>query len=284
MMSNNKHFLSSIPVIIFGNFIYALAVKLFILPGNLITGGSTGIALAIHHALHIPISAFLLVFNVLMLLAGLMILGKKFALTTIVSSFAYPLSLELLNRLLNDFYLTKDPLLCSIFSGFGVGIALGIVIRSGASTGGMDIPPLILNHYFRIPVSASLYVFDCIILLLQASFHPKENILYAILHIVTYTVILNKVLLSGTARTEVKLISPHSKEICEALLDDLDLGVTLLTAQGGYNKDDMQVILSVVSNRDLPRIEKMVHRIDPTCFLVISQVTEVHGRGFTLSR
>lgn len=280
----NTKTLSSILVIIFGNFLLALTIKLFILPANLITGGTTGIALTLHHFANVPISMFVLAFNIFMLCVGYIALGKAFALTTIVSTFAYPLSLELLNRLLGDFYLTDDLLLCTIFSGLGMGLALGIVIRSGASTGGMDIPPLILNRFFKIPVSFSLYLFDFIILLMQASFQPTEKILYAILHVMTYTIVLDKLILMGTSRTEIKIISQYSKEICDAILKDLDKGVTLLSGKGGYCQKDTQVILSVISNRDLPRIEKLMRSIDPECFMIVSRVSEVHGRGFTLKR
>ena len=86
-----------------------------------------------------------MIFNVLMLFLGYLCLGKQFALTTILSTFLYPLALSLFDWLLADLTLTEDLLLCTVFSGFGIGISLSIVIRAGASTGGMDIPPLVLN-------------------------------------------------------------------------------------------------------------------------------------------
>lgn len=98
-------------------------------------------------------------------------------------------------------------MLCTLFGGLGIGAALGIVIRNGASTGGMDIPPFLLQKYFRIPVSVSLYFFDICILLAQALFSDTERILYSILLVCTYTIVLNKVLVLGHNRTEVKIIS-----------------------------------------------------------------------------
>ena len=111
--------------------------------------------------------------------------------------------------------LTEDILLCTVFSGLGIGISLGIVIRAGASTGGMDIPPLALNHFFRIPVSVSMYVFDFCILLAQAVYNPPEKVLYGILLVLTYTLVLDKVMLMGTTRTEVKVVSEKAEEIRE---------------------------------------------------------------------
>lgn len=274
----------SVLVVISGNVLYALAIKLFLLPADLVTGGTTGIALAVCQVLDIPISAFVFVFNVAMLLVGLAVLGKQFAVTTVISTFTYPAALHVFDRLLGDVVLTDDMIICTVFSGLVIGISLGIVIRAGASTGGMDIPPLILNRYFKIPVSASLYLFDFIILLAQAFFQPIEKLFYGILLVIIYTVTLDKVLLAGTTRTEVKVVSRYTQEICDAILEKLDRGVTLLSAKGGYTKEETSMIFSVVSNRELPKVERIIHEIDPESFMVVSRVSEVSGKGFTLKK
>ena len=272
-------------LVVLGNATYALAVKLFILPNDLMTGGTTGIALVINHYFNgVSISAFVLGFNILMLLVGLALLGKKFAFSTIVSSIAYPLALELFDRLFGNVVLTEDMLLNTIFAGLGIGVGLGIVIRNGASTGGMDIPPLVLNRYFKIPVSVSLYVFDMCILLGQAVYNPLEGLLYGILLILIYSVVLDKLMLMGTTRTEVKVVSGHAEEIRKAILSEVDRGVTLLYGESGYLQQDTQVILSIVSNRELPQVEKLIHSIDPESFMIISRVSEVRGRGFSMSK
>lgn len=272
-------------LVVLGNATYALAVKLFILPNDLMTGGTTGIALVINHYFNgVSISAFVLGFNILMLLVGLALLGKKFAFSTIVSSVAYPLALELFDRLFGNVVLTEDMLLNTIFAGLGIGVGLGIVIRNGASTGGMDIPPLVLNRYFKIPVSVSLYVFDMCILLGQAVYNPLEGILYGILLILVYSVVLDKLMLMGTTRTEVKVVSGHAEEIRKVILSEVDRGVTLLYGESGYLQQDTQVILSIVSNRELPQVEKLIHSIDPESFMIISRVSEVRGRGFSMSK
>ncbi len=288
MKTENKKYLKMIYnllLVVLGNATYALAVKLFILPNDLMTGGTTGIALVINHYFNgVSISAFVLGFNILMLLVGLALLGKKFAFSTIVSSVAYPLALELFDRLFGNVVLTEDMLLNTIFAGLGIGVGLGIVIRNGASTGGMDIPPLVLNRYFKIPVSVSLYVFDMCILLGQAVYNPLEGILYGILLILVYSVVLDKLMLMGTTRTEVKVVSGHAEEIRKVILSEVDRGVTLLYGESGYLQQDTQVILSIVSNRELPQVEKLIHSIDPESFMIISRVSEVRGRGFSMSK
>lgn len=274
---------SIIPVMI-GNIIYALVVKLFILPTNLMSSGTTGIALLANHFLEIPVSFFILIFNVCMLILGLIVLGKKFAMTTIVSTLMYPIALEFFNQTLGEFVITNNELLNTIFAGLGIGLALGIVLRSGASTGGMDIPPLVLNHFFRIPVSVSLYVFDFIILSSQSLYNPLERLLYGIILILLTSIVLDKVLLMGTTKTEVKIISPKFEKIAEEILSEMDRGVTLLNARGGYLKNEHSVVLSVVSNRELPKIEKLVRALDPDAFMIVSRVSEVWGRGFSTKK
>lgn len=274
---------SIIPVVI-GNIIYALVVKLFILPTNLMSSGTTGIALLANHFLGIPVSFFILIFNVCMLILGLIVLGKKFAMTTIVSTLMYPIALEFFNQTLGEFVITNNELLNTIFAGLGIGLALGIVLRSGASTGGMDIPPLVLNHFFRIPVSVSLYVFDFIILSSQSLYNPLERLLYGIILILLTSIVLDKVLLMGTTKTEVKIISPKFEKIAEEILSEMDRGVTLLNARGGYLKNEHSVVLSVVSNRELPKIEKLVRALDPDAFMIVSRVSEVWGRGFSTKK
>ena len=274
----------SIAAIFLGNVLYALTVKVFLLPANLVSGGATGIALAANHLTGVSVSGFLFLVNMSMLILGLIVLGKAFVATTLASTFLIPAALEVFDRLLGDFVLTDDILLCTLFAGLGVGVSLGIVIRTGASTGGMDIPPLILYKCFRIPVSVSLYAFDVCILLLQAPFQEAENILYGIVFVLLSAIALDKTMMIGTTQTEVKIISSKSEEIREAILKQLDRGVTLLNAEGGYLHDKSQMIFSVISNRELFKLEKIVHGIDPASFMVVTRVSEVRGRGFTMDK
>lgn len=267
-----------------GNILYALTVKLFLLPSGLVTGGTTGMALTVNYLTGIPISGFVLIFNVVMLVLGYKVLGRAFASTTLASTFLYPMALEVFDRTLDGIVLTDDIFLCTLFSGLGIGMALGIVIRSGASTGGMDIPPLVLKQFFRIPVSVSMYAFDVCILLSQAVFRNAENILYGIVLVMIYTIVLDKMLLIGTTRTEVRIISQRSQEIRDAILRELDRGVTMLEGESGYLHHPTQMIFSVISNRELPKVERIIRGIDPESFMVVSRVSEVKGRGFSLNK
>lgn len=276
----NKAFTSVISVCV-GNFLYAITVHLFLIPSGLVTGGTTGMALTANYLWNIPVSLFVLLFNILMLLVGLGILGRSFAVTTLASTFLYPLALKLCEWIIPNPALTNDLLLCTVFSGLGIGIALGIVIRAGASTGGMDIPPLVLKKLFRIPVSFSMYAFDFCILLSQILFRPMENILYGILLILIYTFVLDRMLILGSSRTEIKVISSRIYEIRDSILQQVDRGVTLLQGEGGYLHNELHMLLSIISNRELVKVEKLIREIDPEAFLIISRVTEVRGHGFS---
>lgn len=271
-------------LVLVGNFIYALSVKLFVMPANLISCGTNGIAFVVDHLFHISIPLFILIFNIVMLSVGWLVLGKKFAMNTVLSSLLYPVLLEVLDRTLGDVHITDQLLLNVLFAGMGLALGLGLVFRGGASTGGMDIPSMILKRYFHVPVAASLWVFDFFIMLAQASYHPLEDLLYGILLLITISVTLNKVMLFGTSRTEVKIISQMSDQIRAGILSQVDRGVTMLRGAGGYLGNDTEVVLSVVSNHELPKIEQLAREIDPDCFMIVSRVTEVWGRGFSRSK
>ena len=263
---------------------YAIGTALFVLPSDMIAAGTTGLALLAEHYWGLPLSTFVAAFNVLMFLLGLVELGKEFALSTLIATFYYPFALDQAIRIVGDWVFTEDPMLCAIFAGLMIGFSLGIVIRAGASTGGMDIPPLVLRKRIGIPVSVSMYAFDFVILLTQLTFRDKEKILYGLIMVMIYTVVLDKVLMMGTRQMQVKIISERYEEISEMIQKKLDRGTTLLYIEGGHLKKPSKAVLSVVSARELPKLNSLVMELDENAFIVINQVGEVHGRGFTLTK
>ena len=279
-----KKGLRDLVVILLGNALYALAAAAFILPNSLITGGSTGLALIARRLWGIPVEGFVAIFNPLMFLLGLLMLGKRFALTTLVSSFWYPVIFGLFQRIPGIAFPLQDRLLAVAFAGGMIGVGIGIVIRAGASTGGMDIPPLVLQKKAGIPVSVSIYAFDFAILLGQMAFAPREDVLYGILLLLIYSLVLDKVLVLGSSRTQVKVVSARYEEIREQILHKLDRGCTLLQGETGFCHNLWPVVLTVVSGRELPRLTRTIQEIDPDALWVISRVSEVRGRGFTLGK
>ncbi|GAA6491133.1 MAG TPA: YitT family protein [Candidatus Bariatricus faecipullorum] len=276
--------LKNLALILLGNSIYALAIAVFILPNGLITGGTTGLGISMEHYFGIPISWFVLIFNAAMFILGAVILGIKFALTTLVSTFYYPLILGVFENIPQLSRVTDDRMLSVVCGGLMIGLGIGIVIRAGASTGGMDIPPLVLNKKFGLSVSVMLYVFDFIILIFQMLFSDTEQIVYGILLVIIYTVMLDKVLLMGSTRIQVKIVSQKYEELNHLIQEKLDRGSTLIHTQTGYLRKEQPMILTVISSRELVHLNKIVQDTDPNAFMVVSHVNEVRGRGFSMQK
>lgn len=273
-----------IGLILAGNTLYAIGVVIFLLPSHIITGGTTGLALFFHHYLGISVSGFVLVFNLIMFILGLLFLGKAFALTTLISTFYYPFILGIFQKIPALQTITQDKMISAVFAGLFIGISIGMVIRAGASTGGMDIPPLILNKKLGWSVSVVLYILDFTILLLQMLFSNTEEILYGLILVMIYTLVLDKVLLMGSSQTQVKIISQKYLSINDAIIHRLDRGSTLIQAETGYLNHSCPVILTVISNRELVHLNKLVLEIDPQAFMIVNKVNEVRGPGFTADK
>ena len=280
-MSNN---IKNIIGVLLGNTIYAFGVLLFVVPNGLITGGSTGLGIAANHLFGVPIPIFISIFNGLMFFIGLFFLGKRFAFSTLISTFYFPFILGVLENTIGYTKLTSDPLVAALFGGVLIGTAIGIVVRCHASTGGMDIPPLILNKKLAIPVSVSMYAFDFMILLAQVFYTDTELVFYGIILVATYTMVLDKVLLLGKSQTEVQIISKEYEKISELIRNELDRGTTLIDATSGYLKNEYPIVMSVISNRELPKLNNLVNEIDDHAFMIVNKVNEVHGRGFTFKK
>ena len=266
--------------VLVGNSINAFAVAFFILPNDLSMGGGTGISLIVNHFFNIPISAFVLIFNIIMFLIGAAFLGKKFAVTTAISTFYYPFILAVFQKIIGSYSVTDDIFLNTFFAGLLMGLSLGIVVRAGASTGGMDIPPLVVNKYFGVPVSAAMYVFRLIILAVQFTFKDAEKILYGIVLIMINSLVLDKMIVLGKQRVELQIISEKSEEIKRAIIEKVGRGVTMIYGETGYMGEKCDIVLTVVSNRQLLKTERIVKSIDPGSFVIINSVKEVAGKGF----
>ncbi len=276
-----KQILKTALIVILGNFAYALAVAFFIEPSGLITGGGTGLALFFHRMLGFKTVHVAFVINTVLFFVGWRIMGRRFAANTLLSTFCFPVELHIAELLAVRFAPTDDIVLCTVFGGMIIGASLGIVIRTGASTGGMDIPPIVLNKFFGTPISGMMWAFDICILVLQALFAEKSLVLYGILMVIIYTNVLDRMLILGKAKTQIKVVSKKSEEIRRAILQDIDRGVTVIYGRTGYLGKDTEINLSIVSTRELARTEKLVHEIDPEAFIIVSRVSEVKGRGFT---
>lgn len=270
--------------IILGNLIFALGIATFVIPNGLIMGGSTGLALSVQHFLGIDITITVAIINIVTFLAGLFILGKKFAATTLISTFIFPFFLNYFKDIEKLKHITSDTLLSAIFAALLVGTGVGIVLRVGASTGGLDIPAIILNKKRGVPIAIFLYAIDISILLSQMIFSNIEQILYGIIIVLITTMVINKVIVYGKNDFMVTIISEKYLEISENIHNKIDRGTTFIDIQTGYKKNNQQAVMSVISKRELHSLNKLVQEIDPKAFIIINQVNQVKGRGFSLDK
>lgn len=274
---------SELFLVLFGNLLMSIGVGVFIIPSGLMVGGATGIGLIMSHYFGLPVSSFIGLYNAVMFVIGAIFLGKHFAFTTLISSFLFPSLLSIIETMVQS-PLTSDPLLAVILGGLLTGTGIGLVIRAGSSTGGNDIPMLLLNKKLGIPISITMYGFDFVILLFQLPYSPLETALYSIVLVLLYSMTADKMSALGKGRMQVRIISRHYEEISDAIKNRVDRGVTLYHIQGGYSGEESCEVMTILSARELPTLNRLVMEIDPTAFLTLARVNEVRGRGFSIGR
>lgn len=279
-----KHKLLNLVYIVVGNILIALAANTLILENNIIIGGTSGIGNVLNYYFQIPVSLSVGVLNVVLFLIGLFFMGKKFAMTTLISTFLFPIVLQFFETHAIFHHYLDDPLLAAILAACLVGVGIGLVLKANASTGGVDILAILLNKKFGFPVHIVLNCIDLSVLVLQFTFNDTTHVIYGIMIVMITAVVLNKTLTQGTSLVQLTVISDAYEDIKKAILHDYDAGVTLLASEKGYTKENSKLLLSVLPYRKLPAIKAKIHDIDPLAFVIVSHVEEVGGKGFTLER
>ena len=267
-----------------GTFEKALGTAAFVVPNGLISGGVTGIGLILEHFFGLPVDVGVFVGDAVLFLLGAAVMGKAFAATIILSTIVYPTFFSLFGKIPFLTSLTDDKLMAAIYAGLLMGAGIGLVIKVGGSTGGMDIPPIILHKLFGLSIPVMIYVGDTALLLIQAIYSSTEQVLYGILVVLLNSIVMDKVLIMGQKQTQVVVISPQYEKINQMIHQQMDRGSTLLHATTGLEKSDQKVVMTVISNRQLAHLNELILQIDPQAFVVASEVNEVKGRGFTLSK
>lgn len=277
-----KKLIRDILLVLLGNACVAFGYAVFAIPTNLIVGGATGLSLIISRFTAMDYTMIVFVINMLMLALGLFVLGKKFVAGTVLSSFAFPFFLNVFESIPQLQNISQDVLLCTIYAGIFVGVGLGIVFRIGYSTGGLDVPPIIINKKTGISVATIINVFDTVILLLQVFFSSFEGILYGIITVFISNYVLDRVIVLGEKNLQIFVISSKNEEIAEAIFKEVDRGCTFVNVTTGYFHQQQQAVLCVINNRQYAKIHEVVLEIDPTAFTIASDIHSVKGRGFTL--
>ena len=284
MGNKNMKLLQTVLGVLGGNAILAFSVAAFIVPHGIIMGGATGIGLLLSRVISLPLSSLILAVNAFLFVWGTLVLGKKFALTTIVSTFAYPAFLSVAQVIPGITELTDNIMLATLYGGVLLGAGIGLIVKVGSSTGGTDILALIFHKWFHIPVAVLLYVVDFLVLGSQIFDSTSEQVLYGIMTLVLETVFMNRVMLLGKSQIQLFIISDKYEEIKERVLKDIDAGVTMVHIETGYGGREQKGVLCVIQNRKLYSVREIVQSIDPKAFITITQINEVSGRGFTMER
>jgi hypothetical protein len=284
MKSSLKKHVNTVFGVLVGNAILAFTVAAFIVPHGVIMGGATGIGLTIAHYVPVDLSIIIFIVNSILFVLGAAVLGKKFAVATIASTFIYPTFLSIVQKIPGIDGLTDNLMLATLYAGALLGVGIGLIVRVGSSTGGTDIVALVLNKWFHIPVAGLLYVIDFLVLGGQVFFSDTEQIMYGVLMLVLETAILNKVMLLGQSQIQLFIISEEYEHIREKMLKELDAGVTMVHVETGYGQANQKGVLCIIPNRKLYSVKELVQSIDPKAFITITQINEVRGRGFSMER
>jgi len=282
-------------IIIVGNAVAAAASAFFIEPSRLTMGGTTGLGIFIGKFWDndFAVSFTIYMVNGALFILGAILLGKSFAIATLAGTVLYP-SFHLLWQYLNRLYMAahdgnpmipaSQPMLAAVIGSIVFGIGIGTVMRVGASTGGTDVPALILHKFFNLPISAGLWTCDLTIITVQFFTTSPEYVFYGYVISLLSSFIIDKVSMIGMKKTQVKIISKKYKEIREMILNDLMHGVTLFYGKTGFLQEKCFIVMTVVSNRELVKLRNEVQKIDPEAFMMVSEIAQVMGRGFSTER
>ena len=266
--------------VVAGNAVLALAVSMFILPYDILSGGVAGIAVALQPLIPLPVTLMVNLLVVGLFILGACFLGKEFAMKTIFSSLIYPVFLTFFSGRVP--VLDLDPILASLYGGLLGGMGVGMALRTGASTGGMDIPPLIVHQLTHIEIAKLVLITDALTVLLGAFTYGLEAVLIGFVSVWASSVAIDKVLMFGGQQAKaIQIISDQYEQIIERIHSELERGTTLIEAQGGYTHEKRKIVLVVITKNQYPALMEMVTAIDKEAFVIANDTHEVKGFGFS---
>ena len=275
-----KDNLKTLLALLAGNLLLAFSVSAFVLPYDILSGGVAGIAVLVKPFTTISEQTIIIALVVSLFLVGWVFLGKKFAITTIMSSVLYPAYLLLLQNHMKP--VEVDPLLASVFGGLIAGAGIGLVMKVGSSTGGMDIPPLIMQKYLGFDLGKSVMAIDALTVIFGLWIYDLQHVLIGLIYVYASGIMITKALTLGLVESmSVQIISDKYEELSALIQEKVDRGVTLFHAEGGYLRQQKNVILVVISKHQYQSLLNLIRETDPAAFVIISDVKEVQGNGFS---
>lgn len=279
--------------IILGSIITALAINIFLVPHKIAPGGVTGIATVIFYLIdeRLPVGTLMLLLNIPLFIFGMKFIGRRFIVRTLFSTVFLSVVIDIAEPFTSRFisqleleYLASGPdyLLYAIFGGFFMGLGLGLVFRSGATTGGTDLAAKIVHHFNPVMTvgKALLFIDGAVIIFAAIAFDSILLALYSMLSLYISTKLVDIILEGINFAKGVYIISDHAEEIADDIMRELDRGVTALNGIGMYTKSDKKVLFCVIQRGQLPLLKALVKKTDQSAFIILHEVTEVLGEGF----
>ncbi len=286
-MDLRRYKIREIAYIILGSLFTAMGIALFCSPAMIASGGVSGIAIIFHHTLGFDTGLMILILSVPLFVLGIAIFGPQYGFksllgTLLLSAFTSIIEAQVGRFGLLDYTKELSTLLSAISGGSLMGIGVGLVMRSGANTGGTDILAQILSRYTPLSMGTSLFLVDALVIASSAFIFGFERALYATITVYITSVTIDAVVLSFGTRSAktVWIVSDRHQEIADAIMSELGHGVTLIEGQGMYSKQSRPMLMSVIANNKLALLTTIVHRFDKEAFMVIGEAYEVIGEGF----
>lgn len=267
-------------ILVLGMAILALNYNLFLIPNDFVIGGISGIAIILKHFFNLEPNLFISFSSIILLILSLLFLGKKETRKNILGSLLYPVFISLTLPLANYLkeYLTFDSmLLIALISGLICGFANGIIYKVGYTTGGSDILMKIINKYFKIPEGKATLMINLIIMIFGAIIFGANKFIYSLIILYLSTVMIDRILIGVSNSKLFFIYTKETDKVREFIINDLQTGVTIFNASGGYSKEKNHVLMCVVPNRDYYLFKEMVLKIDESAFFVINDCYEVSG-------
>jgi uncharacterized membrane-anchored protein YitT (DUF2179 family) len=268
-------------IIILGVTIQAFAMRLFLVPAYLVSGGVSGAAQLINHLTNFPIGLMVLIGNIPLFILGWRYLGGlKFAMRTAVAILIFSFFTDFLVLFISPEGVTDDLVLNSIYGGLMYGIGLGMVYRGKGTSGGSDILGRILNHRFGISISTSYLITDSLVVILGGLVFDWERALYG-LAVIYVSGLAAEIAFEGRAVYRTAMIITYDpEEVSKRIFTTLERGVTMLHGMGGYTHEERNVLYCVITQSEIPQLKEIVNEVDPRAFMVIGQAHEALGEGF----
>lgn len=270
-------------LILVGSGIEAIALRLFLVPANLASGGVSGIAQLLNHYTGWPIGVMVLLGNLPLFAIGWRYLGgRRFALRTAFSVVVYALVVDLIPRfhLIPANGITDDIFLNSLYGAVVAGVGYGLVYRARSTSGGSDILARILNHYRSVSMTQSYLMVDSAVILAAGFVFGWKQALYAIITLYVSGIVSETILEgSGTVRTAL-IITAQPALVSKRVLAELERGVTILQGTGAYTGEDRPVLYCVITRAEVAQLKAIVRDADPQAFIVIGVAHEALGEGF----